>query len=195
MFCSEAWGSRIGGGGGVTAFLATLQFRERREPLIVQHWRSDNKSSSCFRCSQWSIVAWESLSPVQMCGRSVPQEFALRTQGRDSTLFCQFGRFTASTSQPWEMCESVYVPAFMFSIGSTTLLALGTVNVTRWKIYPRFRGRNEAKFFHRFPATVLNQFRKIGVRKDPLNTHANFSSTPSFTLMKLFRFAPFLLPN
>lgn len=120
--------------GGKMAYLATLQFWDRREPLIVQHRRSDNKNSSCCHCSQWGIVVWESLSAVQMCWRSAPQEFALLTQGRDSTLFCQFRRFTASASQHWEMWGNVYVPAFMFCVGSTTLLALGTVNVTRWKI-------------------------------------------------------------
>lgn len=187
MLCSEAAGPWWGG----TAYLAALQFWNRREPLIVQHWRSDNKSSSCFRCSQWNIVAWESLSLVQTCWRAMPQEIAHLTQGRYSTLFCQFGRFTASASQPWEMCGSVYVPAFMFRVGSTSLLALGTVNVTWWKIYQRFRGRNEAKFYHRFPAAVFNQSSKIDVRKYPLNEHANFSSTPFFTLSSCSDLHPF----
>lgn len=188
MLCSKARG-------GFMAYLAILQFWDRREPLIVQHRRSDNKSSSCGHCSQWGIVAWESLSEVQMCWRAMPQEFALLTQGRDSTLFCQFGRFTAGASQHWKMWGSVYVSAFMFSIGSTPLLALGTVNVTRRKIYQGFRGRNEAKFYLRFPGPVLNPSSEIVVRRDPLNTHANFSLTPVFTLMKLLRFAPFLPLN
>lgn len=166
-----------------TPYLATLQFLDQREPLIFQHWRSDNKSSSCCPCSQWSIVAWESFSLFQMCRRATPREFALLTQGRASTLFCQFGRFTAGTSQNWEMWGSVYVPAFMFSVGSTTLLALGTVNVTRRRIYRRFRARPEAKFDHRFPAAILNPSSEIVVHKDPLNTNANFSSTHSFLLM------------
>lgn len=68
-------------GGGNSAYPATLHFRDRREPLIVQHLRSDNKSASLGCCRQWGALAWESLSPLQMCRVGAPQEFCPSNSG------------------------------------------------------------------------------------------------------------------
>lgn len=133
---SEDWTSKRERERGHT-YLAILVFcaRDHGELLIVQHWSSGSKKRPHCCCHWWSIVVWESLSPVSshregMLDAGAPQEFALLTQGRNWTLLYQSEHFTARASQPWEMWGSVYTAPYCLGSKANTLYGLGRVSMT-----------------------------------------------------------------